>query len=259
MGEAWHRYFDIYGNEKKDAWRKLIEHREGAPEDSGLTYPDYSWWANPNLVSGVEYDLLMLWLTEPAWLSAPKVSGLKPLGARIQAFRSLNVTHSRSVGYIQKTEKRTQTVGEDYFDIVEHYEPLVLGDEYVSWDDADSTMKNISSHRTGLFFNIYTVPELSPFRYRIQNFNRPTTRYFVWVDVKGKKERAEVPYLLYKCLTVGDHTLLEVERWKRVIKGRFTNIKRWEDISLDEAKENLVESYEKLLEQKTHHKIKDKE
>lgn len=241
------RIYDIYGNEKKGAWKHLIKKYESMPPDTGLSYPDTSWWADPNLLTGNEYNLLMMWLTEPTTYTGKGYARIAPI-PRITALRGIVVSHSRSIHRLQVSEKNSHLL-EDYHRVVEKYEKEILGDEYISHEDLKNNALQI--RRAGSFRNYDRRTRLTSFRYRTPLPDHSANHRIVWVFPESQewhgKEWLEVPDLLYKCLSIPDKTMAGPEECKRQVEWTIRRNGKDSQKKVDKAVENLVLSYEDIL------------
>lgn len=217
FGEVrFNRLFDIYGNERQKAWKKILFDYDGKPPDSGLVYPDASWWARPDLLTGHEYDRLMMWLTEPT-------IGKTLNAARIVVFREIEVYSSRFVCVPREWSEK-------YAEVVDEYEPKLFGERYVSLDEFSGNMK--IKPPWGRFYNL---GKDSTFEFRRNNvkFGAIPNRYVLWTE----RGWFDIPVELYSCLTVEDHTIEELEAVKR-------------KVCLDTDMSELIELYEKLIDER---------
>lgn len=210
------RLFDIYGNERQKAWKKLLFDYDGKPPDSGLIYPDASWWARPDLLTGHEYDRLMMWLTEPT-------AGTSLNAARIVVFRGIEV-HSSRYAYVPREWSK------EYAEVVDKYEPKLLRNEYVPLDEFSGNMK--IKPKWGRFYN---VGKDNAFEFRRNNVKIGSipNRYVLWTE----RGWFDIPVELYSCLTIEDHTIEELETVKR-------------RVCLDTDMFELIELYEKLIDKR---------
>lgn len=239
--------YDIYGNEKQGAWKYLLKKYESKPPDTGLSYPDTSWWADPNLLTGNEYNLLMMWLTEPVTYSGKGYGYAGPI-PRITALRGIVVSHSRTSLHLKRSGKYKEML-KNYYGVVEDYEKEILGDEYISEEDLANNIKKIPS--AGSFYNYNRRTRLSAFKFRRPPHDRTFNRRFIWVFPEGEerhgKEWLEIPDLLYRCLTIPDKTLEGPEFHKRNIGTISSHRYSGSLPPLDIETNNLILSYEDIL------------
>lgn len=248
---SYHNYFDIYGNERQGTWKKLIKHLTDVPEDSGLSYPDTSWWADPNLITGGQYDLLMMWLTEPTVFSQYNMGYANPI-ARISALRGISVEYSRTISVPIISDKNVKEL-QNVIDIYHEYEPKIWGDDFISYNDLKGNIVKVKG--VGSIFNSDRPKRLTPFRFRLPSSKVGMTRRIVWADLwsggkmKGKNRKwVEVPAQLYQCLTVEDRTLNDIDLLYRKVNA--TLIPNYADHlpTLEEIEESLVENYEEIIQ-----------
>lgn len=217
MSTSYFKLFDIYGNERQRAWKRLLSDYDGKPPDSGLSYPDSSWWARPDLLTGHEYDRLMMWLTEPA-------VGVFRNAARVAVLRGIAVYSTRFV--FVPTEN-----SDEYAEVVAKYEPQLFGeDRYISLDAFSKNMEIVP-----VWGRYYNRRRDQVFEFRKPNIPPGVipNRYVLWTE----RGWFDIPVELYSCLTIEDQTIEELEEMKR-------------KVCLDSDMSELVDLYERLIDQR---------
>lgn len=245
MDSTYHKFFDIYGNERPEAWKLLLQQFDGKPEDSGLTYPDVSWWADPNLLTGTDYDLLMMWLTEPT-IHTTNTSNREPI-PRIRALRGISVSHSVSLLIPELSTENKKKI-ERFYKIIDEYESQILGNMYLSIEEIESNVEDVT--KVGKFFNQKKEKGLSPFRYRIPMKKHVFDRKLLWVYPRGDQdgpEWVEIPSLLYQCLTIDDRTLTVPEMHKKNVGVIMSRYYSGHLPPLEEEIDNLEQSYQDII------------